>query len=404
MKILIITQWFDPEPTFKGLLFAQKLVSKGHDVEVITGFPNYPGGKVYDGYKIKPCYVEIIDGVKISRVALYPSHDNSPIKRIFNYVSFFTTSCFYGLLKSKNIDVIYSYHPPLTTCLSSVIIGKVRRIPVVFDVQDLWPDTLSATGMIKNRGALKVVSSICDLTYKLATKIVVLSPGFKKKLISRNVPSSKLSVIYNWCDESSLIPKGTCKYRLPSTGFNIVFAGNLGKAQGVNSIIGAAIILKVKCPRVNIVLVGDGVTLVESKKEVKKNELSNVHFIPRVPMRDVADLLSASDALLVHLTADELFEITIPSRTQAYMSVGKPIVMGVKGDAAELITKAECGVTCKPDSPESLAKAIQSLAEMKASDLEKMAINSKSFYESKLSVDIGVDSFINVFKEAIQNG
>ena len=222
MKIQIITQWFDPEPTFKGLLFAKELAKRGNNVEVITGFPNYPEGKVYDGYKISALQKEEIEGVNISRVALYPSHDSSPLKRTLNYLSFFASSLIYGLFIAKKTDVIYAYHPPLTTVLSAIIIGKLRRIPVVIDIQDLWPDTLKATGMINSNFALSLVSKICDFTYKQAKEIVVLSPGFKKLLVERGVPENKITVIYNWCDETALTEIEPDQNTLPEQRFVVI--------------------------------------------------------------------------------------------------------------------------------------------------------------------------------------
>ena len=171
VKILLLTQWFDPEPTFKGLLFAKTLRDKGYDVEVLTGFPNYPGGKVYKGYKISLYQKEIIDGIIIHRVPLYPSHDGSALKRIFNYVSFSLSSILIGLIKTRNIDVIYSYHPPLTTALSAVILGFFKRIPFVVDIQDLWPDTLIATGMINNKKVLNVINFFVSLYIKPQVKL-----------------------------------------------------------------------------------------------------------------------------------------------------------------------------------------------------------------------------------------
>ncbi|MEF1162014.1 glycosyltransferase family 4 protein, partial [Vibrio parahaemolyticus] len=200
MKILLLTQWFEPEPTFKGLLFAQELRRQGHEVEILTGFPNYPGGKVYDGYKILPYQKEVLDGFTIHRALLYPSHDSSAIKRILNYLSFSVSSTIIGLLKVRSVDVIYSYHPPLTTSISAALLGIFKRTPFVIDIQDLWPDTLAATGMLNNKKALKIISLVCKFVYKRASKIVVLSPGFKKRLVSRGVPDSKIEVIYNWCN------------------------------------------------------------------------------------------------------------------------------------------------------------------------------------------------------------
>ncbi|MDS1782199.1 glycosyltransferase family 4 protein [Vibrio vulnificus] len=400
MKILLLTQWFDPEPTFKGLLFAQALRDEGHEVEVLTGFPNYPGGKVYDGYKILPYQKEILDGIVVHRVPLYPSHDSSALKRIFNYVSFAVTSSIFGLIKTRNIDVIYSYHPPLTTSLSAAVLAFFKRIPFVVDIQDLWPDTLAATGMVNNTKVLKVVDRVCHLVYWRASKIVVLSPGFKERLLSKGVPESKVEVIYNWCNEPALNNYEECSVKLPSNGqLNLVFAGNLGFAQGLPAIIDAAEILMVNKVAVNIVFVGDGVAKSDAIAKSKDKKLDNVYFLPRVPMSQVGALLHQSDILLVHLNDEELFRITIPSRTQANLAIGKPIVMGVKGDAGDLIKMSEAGVTCEPNSPDSLAEAIQSIVSKTSAELELMGNNAKSFYYQHLSLEKGVKRFISVFED-----
>ena len=403
MKILIVTQWFDPEPTFKGLFFAKELVNQGHQVEVITGFPNYPGGKLYDGYKIKFKQVEFIDGIKVTRVPVYPSHDNSAMKRILNYTSFFLSSFFCALFKAQKFDVIYAYHPPLTTSLSAALTGKIKRIPVVVDIQDLWPDTLAATGMLNNNTVLKLISKVCILTYKLSTHLVVLSDGFKQELTSRGVPKEKITVIHNWCNEESLVPKGVCKHQLPKDGFNVVFAGNIGLAQGVNAIVESAVYLKKMNSKANIVLVGDGVLLADAKTTAIRLNLENIFFIPRVPMNEVADLLCAADSLLVHLSKNKLFEITIPSRTQAYLYVGKPIIMGVEGDAKLLIEKSLSGYCCGSDNPESLANTINKLSILPVSELDALSKNAKEFYNNELSLKVGASKFITLFEKVTNN-
>ena len=160
-RILLITQWFDPEPTSKGIVFARALVQKGFQVEVLTGFPNYPGGKIYPGYKIKLCTKETIDDIMITRVALFPSHDRNAMKRALNYLSFFVSALVYGLFFAGKPSVIYAYHPPLTVGVAAVLIRLIRRVPVVCDIQDLWPDTLRATGMLSNNLVLHFISIIC---------------------------------------------------------------------------------------------------------------------------------------------------------------------------------------------------------------------------------------------------
>ena len=400
MKILIVTQWFDPEPTFKGLLFAKELVKAGHQVEVITGFPNYPGGKVYDGYSIKFHDVEVIDGVIIHRIPLYPSHDGSALKRIANYISFAISSSLCGLFSVSKPDVIYSYHPPLTTALSATLISLFRRAPLVVDIQDLWPDTLAATGMLNNKIALSLVEVFCQLVYKRASKIVVLSPGFKKRLLERGVPEAKLEVIYNWCDEEALDNGIESALQLPDNGrLNLLFAGNLGNAQGLPAIVDAAEILQSKRVNVNLVFLGSGIAKDKAVQQVDELILDNVYFLPRVLMQEVGDLLNKADMLLVHLTDDELFSITIPSRTQAYLRIGKPIVMGVNGDAADIITNAEAGVACKANNPKSLADAIERLVGKSPAERGLMGEKAFDFYQKELSVAVGVEKFISVFEE-----
>lgn len=402
MKILLLTQWFDPEPTFKGLLFAQALRDEGHEVEVLTGFPNYPGGKVYDGYKINFYQKEVMDGITIHRAPLYPSHDGSAAKRILNYMSFAISTFLVGLIKTRNIDVIYSYHPPLTTSLSACLLGFCKRVPFVMDVQDLWPDTLSATGMISNRKVLNIVGKVCDFLYKRASKVVVLSPGFKKRIVSRGVPANKVEVIYNWCNEPALNNFEQTEVKLPDNGdLNLLFAGNLGLAQGLPSIIQAAKILQSENIGVNIVLLGDGVAKQAAIDATEELKLNNVYFLPRVSMQQVGSLLSCADMLLVHLNKNELFEITVPSRTQANMAIGKPIVMGVSGDASNLISNAGAGVTCQPDNPESLADAISQLCNL--SDIERLQIGKagKYYYKEHLSLKKGVAKFIAIFEEVL---
>lgn len=400
MKILIVTQWFDPEPTFKGLLFAKKLVEYGHQVEVITGFPNYPGGKVYDGYKIKAYQKELIDGVVVHRVPLYPSHDGSAFKRILNYVSFAASSLLCGLFKVIKPDVIYSYHPPLTTSLSALFIGMFRRVPFIADIQDLWPDTLAATGMLTNPKALSIVEKVCQFVYHRAAKIVVLSPGFKARLVAKGIADSKIELIYNWCDESALMNSRSTQLSLPTNDkLNIVFAGNLGFAQGLPAIVEAAHLLSQRNVSANLVLIGDGVAKAAAQQQVAELQLDNIYFLPRVPMQEVGTLLKAADALLVHLTDDELFSITIPSRTQAYLAVGKPIVMGVDGDAAQLIKAAQAGVSCKANSAESLANAVEQMVTLNADERQQMANNAHDFYHKHLSLAHGVKKFVAVFEE-----
>lgn len=404
IRVLLLKQWFDPEPTSKGLIFARGLIKQGFEVEVLTGFPNYPGGKLYPGYKIKLIQKENIDGVHITRVPLYPSHNSNAIGRILNYVSFAVCSLFYGLFGAKRPDVIYAYHPPLTVGLTAACIRFFRRVPIVYDIQDMWPDTLKSTGMISSGKVLKIVGWACDWVYSRVDQIVVLSPGFKRLLIERGVPEKKIEVIYNWYAEEGLkLECADYPENFPSQNyFTVLFAGNMGKAQALDSILEAADLLKTTESKVRFVFLGDGLEVERLKKLALDKNLYNVVFLPRVSMSEVGQYLSCADALLVHLKKDELFKVTIPSKTQAYMSVGKPILMGVDGDAADLIRQSKSGIVAESENPESLKKALLELKNLTPEQRNEMGRNGKSFYDEKLSLNSGVKKFSKIFRDVVK--
>ena len=399
-RVLLLTQWFDPEPTFKGLVFARELVRQGFEVEVVTGFPNYPGGRVYAGYKIKLIQREFINGVQITRLPLYPSHNISAVSRVMNYLSFAISAFVYCLFIAKRADVMYAYHPPLTVGIASSLIRKLRGIPVVYDIQDMWPDTLRVTGMLNNLQALALVGRVCDWVYKQVDQLVVLSPGFKRLLVQRGVCDRKIEVIYNWADESALISQdGSLPEDFPGRDrFRVMFAGNIGKAQALDTLLDAAAILQASCFRPCFVLLGGGLEVSRLKARANQMKLGNVVFLPPVPMSEVGTLLAAADVLLVHLRKDLLFEITIPSKTQAYMAAGKPLLMAVQGDAAALVSQARCGLVTESENPQALADAVETFASMPAYDLKAMGDNASLFYREALGMQVGVARFAAVFE------
>jgi len=399
-RILLLTQWFDPEPTFKGIVFARELVRQGFEVEVLTGFPNYPGGKVYDGYRIKWLQRETIDGVQVTRVPLYPSHDQSAVGRMLNYASFAASALVYGLFFSKRPDAIYAYQPPLTVGIAATLIRLFRRVPVVYDIQDMWPDTLRATGMITSPRALRLVANVCRWVYSGVSHIVVLSPGFKRLLMQRGVPESKVDVIYNWADDAALAaPQGQLPTNFPcAEQFRIVFAGNMGKAQALRAVLDAAVLLQERKSRVCFVLLGGGLEVAQLKRHAAALGLQNVVFFPPVPMTEVGTFLHAADALLVHLRKDPLFEITIPSKTQAYMSVGKPLLMAVDGDAAHLLKLSGGGVVAESENPQALVDAADALAALAPEQLRAMGQSAQRYYLEHLALEVGVARFGTIFQ------
>jgi len=398
-RLILLTQWFDPEPTFKGLVFARALAARGYDVEVVTGFPNYPGGKVYPGYKIRLIQRTTVDDIAVTRLALYPSHDASSIGRVLNYISFCLIAWLYLTFAARRADIVYSYHPPLTVGLAAVGAQFFRRTPTVIDIQDMWPDTLAATGMISNARTLRLVGAMCRWLYRRVSHIVVLSPGFRRVLIERGVPEAKVSVIPNWADEaaiSSAVMTGAA-LNLPGQ-FRILFAGNIGRAQSLDTVLDAAALLQDTRPEVAVILLGSGLEVSRLRARSSTEGLSNVHFVPPVPMAEVGAYLAAADVLLVHLRHDPLFAITIPSKTQAYLAAGRPLIMGVAGDAADIITAAAAGLVIPPEDAEALAHAIKTLADMPVERRTEMGASGRRYYDTHLSLDHGVEAFDTVFR------
>jgi lipopolysaccharide/colanic/teichoic acid biosynthesis glycosyltransferase len=405
MRILILSQWFDPEPTLRDLSFAKKLASHGHIVEVLTGFPNYPGGKLYPGYRVRPWKIQWMENIRVCRVALYPSHDRSVAGRILNYVSFAVASAILGPLLVHRPDVIYVYHPPATIALPALILRRWYSAPMVYDVQDLWPDTIASTGMLSNPLAIKLLDGLCRFVYRQADRVVVLSPGFRKILIERGVAASKIDVIYNWCDESAVQARTTPPLPMGAVGdFVVLFAGSLGLAQALDAVLEAASLSRWLAPRARFVFIGSGVD--SGRLELRANEmqLDNVGFLPRQPMAAMGSILRAADVLLVHLKDDPLFRVTIPSKTQAYLAAGRPILMAVAGDAAELLNRSGAGLVCEPENPASIAEGVRLLFEAGQPRLEAMGRAGRDFFERELTLETAVDKFEIVFQQAKRAG
>ena len=404
MRILLLSQWFDPEPAIKGMPFARALMRAGHEVRVLTGFPNYPGGKVYPGYRIRPWRHEVIDGVPVTRVWLYPSHDRSAVGRAANYLSFAFSATVAGLLMRFKPDVLYVYHPPLTVGAAATVIGGIRRIPFVYDVQDLWPDTLEATGMINNGAILRAIGGVANWVYRRAAIVSAQSPGFVKRLAERGVPPEKIRLVYNWCDEDSL-KGGTTKAPIDvsalSGRFNVLFAGNMGKAQALSCVLDAAALVAPRDGTIQFVFVGGGTEEEGLRAQARSRGLNNVVFLPRVEMSAVGQVLAAADVLLVHLRNSPLFAITLPSKTQAYLFAAKPILMAVPGDAADLVRQAGAGLCAPPEDAAALADAVVQLAELPATERAELGARGRRFYDEFLSLEAGTHHMISAFEAAV---
>ena len=407
MKIGYLTQWFQPEPNPRGLSLAKELQNRGHIVKVLTGFPNYPYGKLYPGYKLALKKRENLEGVSVLRVFLYPSHDKSKIKRAINYITFSISAAIFGIKEFRDCDVIIAYQDPLSYILPVFVFKYIFRKRVVIDVQDIWPEALYATRMLKNRLLYKLLGWFCTFNYNLADAIVVISNGFKDRLVRRGIKPEKISVIYNWCLDEEIFLNAKEIDDLPGEDkaifekksdqeLNFVFAGNIGKAQGLSSVIDA--FKRLESYPIKLVIIGDGVerqSLIEYAQKINAN---NVFFIDRKPVSEIWKYLVKADALIVHLKKDSGLTNTIPSKTQTYMAIGKPILMMQNGDAARLINDAGCGIVGEPENIEDIKKTIKIFMGLDETERKTMATNARSYYTAHLSRSIGIRNFETLFR------
>jgi len=393
MRIAYVTQWFEPEPNIvKGIAFVRALEEAGYEVTVVTGLPNYPEGRIYPGYRLRLIQREVIGGVRVVRLPLYPSHDRSSLRRSLNFLSFFLSALLYLRLRRSRFDLAYVYHPPITVGVAAAL----ARIPFVLDVQDLWPDTIAATGMAGASRLLGPLSACCRFAYGRALSIVVQSEGIRSALLDRGVPASKITVIGNWAGtESSELPDTTER----SGPFKLVYGGNLGRAQQMGHVLEAARILQRDRADIRIDLIGSGVDELDLRYDAQRFGLTNVRFAGRVSQPDVVRALANADALLMHLSDDPLFEITIPSKTQFCLAMGRPIVAGVNGEVGRLLRESGAAIVVPPANPPALAAAIVELASLSHSRRDEMGRSGAQYYRRHMSFSKGLDRTLAVLND-----
>ena len=379
---------YKPEPCdTRTSQLAAGMVEAGHKATVITSFPNYPFGKIYDGYKQKLCKKEQIDGVNVVRVPMFPDHSMSKKRRALSYLSFGFTGAFLGSLLSRRPDIVWIHHPPLTTGIAGYLIAKIKRVPFVYEIHDLWPQTLISTGMIKDGKLTQRIQRVCNFLHNRAAAIVVTSPGMKAQLVDDGIRADKIHVFPQWAQNETISDvkhlEVGLRYGLIDK-FNIFFTGNMGVAQGLDTVLDAAKQLS-DIKNLNISMVGAGVELERLKQRAKEEGIQNVQFTGQVTHDEVQSLMPWADGLLVHLKRDPLFSITIPSKTQMYMASGHPVLCGVDGDASDLVRESNGGICFPSEDAKAMANAIRQLFVLTNEEREVMGTQARQGYERHCS-------------------
>jgi colanic acid biosynthesis glycosyl transferase WcaI len=408
MHILCLTQWFTPEPeSSRGLPFAKWLQGRGHRVTVLTGFPNYPSGKLYPGYRLRLRQWEEIEGVRVLRVPLYPNHDRSALKRALNYLSFAGSAALIGLPSIGKVDVIYAMATPPTVGLPPFLKQLFSNVPYLFNVTDIWPEAVVDSGMVSSSLAQRAVSGIlkatCRLVYGGARFVTAISKGYKRMLVESGLHEKRVHAVYNWVDEELFrpIPRDPAVMRQLSLEghFNFIYAGNFGPFQGLHVVLRAAALLR-DIPDIRVVLVGAGQLEEDLRAQARELKLPNVRFINRINQREMPAVYSAADVLLIHLLDRPFLRATVPSKTQISLATGRPVLMAAEGESAEIVREAGAGMVCKPEDEFALADGMKRLYRAPTSERDAMGRCAREYYLSKMSQDVGARRIEDLFLEA----
>lgn len=384
MRLLVVSQYFWPE-SFRINELVQTLVGRGVEVTVLTGKPNYPEGKVFQGYRALGSTFETWNGANVYRVPLIPRGSRSNIRLFLNYISFVVSAATVGawMLRRVPCDAIFVYAPsPLLKALPALFIGWLKRVPVVVYVQDLWPESLEATGYVRNRVAIRLVELLVRFIYRRADLILVSSRSFVAS-VQRFSPTAQVVYYPNSVDSFFCHPENGSKHEVPAlrSGFTVVFAGNVGAAQAVHVITKAAALLQ-KHSDIRIVVLGSGSELDWMRAQIAEHKLDNLILAGRFPFDAMPNLLAQASILLATLADREIFAATIPNKIQAYMAVGRPIIAAMNGEGARLVKEANAGLAVPAENAIALADAIISLYEVPLEELEKLGANAQSYYRT----------------------
>jgi glycosyltransferase involved in cell wall biosynthesis len=312
-----------------------------------------------------------------------------------------------GPLLVRPADVIYHVDNLPTTGLVACYLRWIWRAPIVQHIGDLWPESVLSSGMLKSKLLLRwagyAISTVQRFVFKRNAHITVITEGFRQALIERGVDSGRVSVLPNWADEDRLAPQAPADAR-ERLGFGdalaIVYAGNVGPLQALDVLLRAGVLLS-ELPEVRIFVIGDGPSLADLRSRARAIGLSNVTFCGRLGVDAMAAVNAAADALLIHLKDEPFLHATVPSKTQVAMLAGRPILMGARGEAAELVRRANAGFVFEPESAESLAAAVRQFAALSNAEREALGRNGRAYYKRVLGLEAGAARMCRIFEEVL---
>ncbi|MES2400031.1 MAG: glycosyltransferase family 4 protein [Pseudomonadota bacterium] len=403
MKFLVVSQYFWPE-TFIISDFVRKLAERGHQVVVATGKPNYPDGRVFPGYRAHGMTRErFLDGVDVMRVPIWPRGRGGGVNLALNYLSFvFSGLLFFPwLLRSRSFDAILVFAPsPITQVIPAILLKCLKRAHLAVWVQDMWPESLAATGFVRNPGILRAVGGLVRWIYARSDTLLLQSKAFQAPMALYADPT-KLVYFPNSVDPD--LPQGVPD-KLPEAlsgllarRFCVVFAGNLGKAQAVEVVVQAAVLLRDQ-PDICLVLVGSGSMLdwVQGQKALLK--LDNLALPGRFPAESMPELFRKASALLVTLKSGGVLAHTVPSKIQAYLAAGRPIVAALQGEGGKVVEEAGAGMVCEPENAQALADCIRGMHALPLSARDAMAKRGRAWFDGNFDMNRQVEQLVEILQ------
>tara|TARA_B100001250_G_scaffold306261_1_gene268144 strand:+ start:1474 stop:2679 length:1206 start_codon:yes stop_codon:yes gene_type:complete len=401
LRILIISQYFYPENfRINDLCFG--LHENGHKITVLTGKPNYPNGKFYEGYNFFKNRFEKINGIDVYRTNLFPRGSGSGFKLFINYMSFVIFGFFKLFFIKRKFDKIFVYAPsPITVGYLGIFASFIFRAKPFLWVHDLWPESVKDAGGINNKFILGLVDLMTRSIYYFYDSILVQSPDFKKYLLAQGVNEKKI-IYYPYYAESFynvVTPKNNIKQMFPD-GLNILFAGNIGVAQSFDTIIESARIIRNKIKMFNFIVLGEGRDKKRVLKKITKYSLEeNFKFWGSYPPDQMSDFFASADALLVSLKDTDIFSMTIPGKLQSYLACGKPIIASLNGIGAKIVIDASCGFVSNSEDAEALANSIYEFNRLTVEDRSKLGDNARKYYEKEFERKALLKRLIDIFEK-----
>lgn len=406
MKVLVVSQYFWPE-SFRINDVVCSLNERGIAVSVLTGKPNYPEGRIFPGYRPSGIQMEQYCGATVWRVPIFSRGTRSGWRLALNYLSFVISGVILApwVLRGRRYDAIFVYAPsPILQAIPALFLGWLKNSCVIIWVQDLWPESLEATGYVRNRRVLEWVKRLVRCIYRHADLLLVQSKGFMSPVgaLASGTPVAYFpNSVESMFSDMSEVPLP----EIPSLdeGFSVLFAGNVGVGQAVEVIVEAATLLK-DHPDIRFVVLGNGSRWDWMREQVKALGLINLHLPGRYPVDTMPGLMQKASALLVSLADQPIFAATVPNKVQAYMAAGRPILACLNGEGARLVEDAGAGLSVPAEDAGGLAAAVLRLYEMPTDDRAAMGANGRRYFKEHFDHDRLIDELIGHFRSCSEVG